>query len=152
VLQDWDETLLALQASDKLGHRVQTGQWMQRTAMVARRQIRRTRHGKGRCGQHSLWRHPGPQFFQCTIEDFSRRGFLDELDQRFDGAGKLDTIWHGELSRYSFSDDLALVGLAQSLADEGQHEVFRDRHTRCGVCQRLGKSDLEMPEDQTIVV
>src|ERR1700732_1834527 len=51
------------------------------------------------CGcQHCLDRYPGTQLAQGAIPDLTRRRFLDKLDQRFDGGGKLDTLRHGEHS------------------------------------------------------
>ena len=98
VLQHRDKTLLALQALDQLRHRVQACQGVQRAAVVTRRHFGGARHREGRGCQHGLRRYPGTQLVQGTIQNLTRRRFLDKLDQRFDGIGKLNTLRHGGLS------------------------------------------------------
>ncbi|HEX3996732.1 MAG TPA: hypothetical protein VHX39_36645 [Acetobacteraceae bacterium] len=71
---------------------------MQRTAMMAGRQVGGTGDREGRSRQHCLDRNAGPQFFQCSIEDFATRGILDELNQWLYMLRVLDTGMHGELS------------------------------------------------------
>jgi hypothetical protein len=73
---------------------VETGERMQRTAMMAGRQIGRADDRKRRGGQHGLGRCAVAQLFQCAVNNFGGWGLLDELDQRFDSFWILHALMH----------------------------------------------------------
>jgi hypothetical protein len=64
---------------------------MQRTTVMAGRQIGRPCHSQGGRHQHRFDRHAGAQLLQRAVDDFGAWGFLDELDQRFYRLWVLDT-------------------------------------------------------------
>jgi len=99
VLQDRDETLLAVQAPGQLRQGIETRQRVQRAAVMAGRHFGRAGHREGRGRQHGLDRQPGAQSCQGAVQDLRRRRVLDELHQRFDVRGILDAARHrhGEL-------------------------------------------------------
>src|SRR5262245_22512177 len=61
---------------------------------MARGQIRRTRHGQGRGGEHGFNRYASAELRQRLVKDLARRGFLDKLYQGFDRISKLHTCKH----------------------------------------------------------
>ena len=65
---------------------------------------------------------PGTQLVQGAVEDLCRRRILDELHQRFDGIGILDTL------RHRHGEFLLDYGTSRLVPD--------DRRVRCGKCQR----------------
>ncbi|MGA3000124.1 MAG: hypothetical protein ABSE20_00220 [Acetobacteraceae bacterium] len=97
VLQDGKEFVLTFQAAHQLPDRIQAGDRMQRTAMMAGRQVGGTGHRQSRGGQQLLDRHTRAQLFEGAVEDFGARGFLNELNQWFYISRVLDTGMHGEL-------------------------------------------------------
>ena len=95
VLEDGQEAVLALQAPDQVGDRIQAGERMQRAAVMAGRAGRRSGHRQRRGGQHGLRRDAGAQLVQGAVENLAGGRLLDELDQWFDRFGVLDTYVHG---------------------------------------------------------
>jgi hypothetical protein len=98
VLQHGKELVLALQAAHQLPDRIQAGDRMQRTAVMAGGQVGGTGHRERRSRQQRLDRRAGAKLLQGAIQDFAARGFLNELNQWFYVVRVLDTGVHGELS------------------------------------------------------
>jgi hypothetical protein len=102
VLQYRDKTLLAFEALDRLGDRVEARQRVQRTAVMTGRHIGGAGHRKRRGGQHGLRRYPGTQLVESAIQNLGGRRVLDELDQRLDRGGIFNSSRHRH-RRFSFS-------------------------------------------------
>ena len=94
VLEDGQELVLTVQPVHQVGDRVQPGERVQRTAVMAGRQVGGPHHRQRRGGQHGLRLDTGTQFLQRAVQDLGGRRLLDELDQRFYCFGILDACVH----------------------------------------------------------
>ena len=66
---------------------------MQRATMMAGREVGERTTASAEAVSN-VFGDAGTQFFQCAVQDFGGRRLLDELDQRFDIFGILDTCMH----------------------------------------------------------
>jgi len=92
--------------------------------MMAGGHFGRAGHRQRRGHQHRRDRHPGAQLLQRPVEDLRGRRILDELNQRFDVGGILDSLRHrhgGSLRKVSSRAHLLpgerlVLGIGEALA------------------------------------
>src|SRR5918996_528137 len=103
---------------------MQPHQRMQRTTVMARREVRGTGHGQGRSGKHGANLDSRTQLRQRLVNDFTRSGFLNKLYQRFDLISKLYTCRHDPTPSL-------VPGLNQKLEEPAMDHMFPARYDTC---------------------